>query len=237
MESTGSTAAQGGPAAPQPKPNLGPGRILAIVAGSLGAILGLVLLLSGLALVLVHSGREADGYYTTGTERLASARHAITVEDIDFSSDAVASIPRDLLGRVRVRAQREDGGEVFVGIGPEREVDAYLRGVGHDKVDDLDPPKYLASPGGRPSGKPAAEQFWTASAEGRGRRAAEWEIEGGRWTVVAMNADGSRRVTVDADVAAKPGWFQGAGIGLAVGGLLLMAGSIVLIVVAVRRKA
>ena len=52
-----------------------------------------------------------------------------------------------------------------------------------------------------------------------------------------MNADGARRVVLEADVAAKVGWFLGVGIGLLVAGLLLMAGGIVLIVVVARRSS
>jgi hypothetical protein len=52
-----------------------------------------------------------------------------------------------------------------------------------------------------------------------------------------MNADGVRRVVLDADVAAKVGWFLGVGIGLLAAGLLLVAGGVVLIVVAVRRSS
>jgi uncharacterized membrane protein len=52
-----------------------------------------------------------------------------------------------------------------------------------------------------------------------------------------MNADGGRRVVLDADVAAKVGWFLGVGIGLLAVRLLLVAGGVVLIVVAARRSA
>ena len=214
------------------------GRVVAVVFGSLGALLGLALLLAGLALVLAHAfARDDDGYYTSDSERLATAAYAITVEDIDLGSDPVDFVPKDVLGRVRIRAERPGGGPVFVGIGPEREVNAYLRGVAHAEVDDFDPPRYLTSRGGAPRRPPSAEQFWVASAQGPGRQAVSWEVEGGRWSVVAMNADGARRVVLDADVAAKVGWFLGVGIGLLAAGLLLVAGGIVLIVVAARRSS
>jgi hypothetical protein len=210
------------------------------VLGSLGALIGLALLLAGLALVLAQAfGRDDDGYYTSDTKRLETPTYALTVEDVDLGSDPVDFVPKDVLGRVRIRAERPDGGAVFVGIGPEREVDAYLRGVGHAEVEDLsdDPPRYLTRQGGAPRSPPSGEQFWVASSEGPGRQAVSWEVEGGRWSVVAMNADGARRVVLEADVAAKVGWLLGVGIGLLAAGLLLMAGGIVLIVVATRRSS
>src|ERR671923_296551 len=166
------------PAAPPPsgdKPGWNAGRVVAVVFGSLAALIGCALLLGGLAL----------------------------------------------------------------GIAPERAVDTYLRGVGHAEVEDFSDgsPRYLPSPGGAPSRPPSAERFWVASAEGPGQQAVSWDVEGGRWSVVAMNADGARRVVLDADVAAKVGWFLGVGIGLLAAGLLLVAGGIVLIVVAARRSS
>jgi uncharacterized membrane protein len=214
--------------------------VVAVVLGSIGALIGLALLLAGLALVLAQAfARDDDGYYTSDTKRLATPTYALTVEDIDLGSDPVDFVPKDVLGRVRIRAERPGGGAVFVGIGPEQEVDAYLRGVGHAEVEDLsdDPPRYLTRRGGAPRSPPSAEQFWVASSEGPGRQAVSWEVEGGRWSVVAMNADGARRVVLEADVAAKVGWLLGVGIGLLVAGLLLMAGGIVLIVVAARRSS
>jgi hypothetical protein len=213
---------------------------VAVVFGSLAALFGLALLLAGLALVLAQAfGRDDDGYYTSDTERLSTPTYALTVEDVDLGSDPVDVVPKDVLGRVRIRAERPGGAAVFVGIGPEQEVDAYLRGVGHAEVEDLsdDPPRYLTRQGGAPRRPPSAEPFWVASSEGPGRQAVSWEVEGGRWSVLAMNADGARRVVLDADVAAKVGWFLGVGIGLLAVGLLLVAGGIVLIVGAARRSS
>lgn len=232
-------------ARPEPTPPAGAGktgwttgRVLAVVFGSLAALLGLALLLGGAALIGAHaSARDSDGYYTTGTERLATATYALTVEDLDLGSDAADVVPKDILGTIRIRAERPGGRPVFVGIGPGRDVDAYLRGVAHAEVDDLNPPSYLVSRGGAPGGPPSAERFWVASTEGSGRQAVSWDVEGGDWAIVAMNADGTRRVVVEADVGAKVGWLLGVGIGLVIVGLLLLAGGVVLIVVAGRRAS
>ena len=95
--------------------------MVAVVFGSLGALIGLALLLAGLALVLAQAlARDDDGYYTSDTKRLATPTYALTVEDIDLGSDPVDFVPKDVLGRVRIRAERLGGGAVFIGIGPER---------------------------------------------------------------------------------------------------------------------
>jgi hypothetical protein len=214
------------------------GRVVVLVLGSIAALLGVALVLGGVALILAHaSGRDSDGYYTTGTERLATGTYALTAEDIDLGSQAADAVPEDVLGRIRIRAERPGGRPVFVGIGPEREVDAYIRGVAHAEVDDLDPPRYRTTQGGAPRRPPSDERFWVASTQGAGRQAVSWEVEGGQWTIVAMNADGARRVVVDADVGAKVGWFLGVGIGLLVVGLLILAGGVALIIVAARRAS
>jgi hypothetical protein len=212
--------------------------VAAVVLGSVASLIGVALLLGGLALILAHAfARDSDGYYTTGTERLATGTYALTAEDIDLGSRTADVVPKDVLGRIRIRAERPGGRAVFVGIGPEREVDAYLRGVAHAEVEDLDPPRYRTSRGGAPRRPPSGERFWVASTEGSGRQAVTWEVEGGHWTIVAMNADGARRLVVDADVGAKVGWFLGVGIGLLVVGLLILAGGVVLIIAAGRRAS
>jgi hypothetical protein len=214
------------------------GRVVVLVLGSIAALLGVALVLGGVALILAHaSGRDSDGYYTTGTERLATGTHALTAEDIDLGSWGADAVPKDVLGHVRVRAERPGGRPVFVGIGPQGEVDAYLRGVAHAEVTDLNPPRYRISAGGAPRRPPSAERFWVASTAGSGRQAVTWKVEGGNWAIVAMNADGARPVVIDADVGAKVGWVLGVGIGLLVLGLLILAGGVVLIVTMARRAS
>jgi hypothetical protein len=212
------------------------GRVAVLLSGSVVSVIGVCLVLGGLALGLAHGfARDSDGYYTTGTERLETRTYALTVEDVDLGNETADLIPEDALGRVRVRAERPGGQPVFVGIGRERDVDAYLRGVGHAEIDDVDPPKYVTRSGGAPRRPPTAERFWVASAAGAGRQTVDWDVEGGQWSVVTMNADGDRRVVVDADVGARVGWDLWAGIGLFVVGLVLVAGGGLMIAAAARR--
>ena len=116
-----------------------------------------------------------------------------------------------MLGRVRIRAERPGGRPVFVGIGPERDVDAYLRGVARARSKISTRPGTGSAGAARPRRPPSAERFWVASAEGSGRQAVSWEVEGGNWSIVAMNADGCEGVVLEADVGAKVGWFSALG--------------------------
>ena len=233
---TTSTSPVATPPVQSPAPAWSAGRVVSLVSGAIAGFVGIALLLAGLALVLTHAfARDADGYYTSDTARLSTGAYALTLRDLDFGTEAADAVPKAVLGRVRIGVESPDGGPVFVGIARERHVDAYLRGVAHAQVDDLGPARYLSRQGGPPARRPGAERIWVASAEGTGRRELSWEVDGGRWAVVAMNADGARRVTVDADVAGKPGWLLAVGIGLTAGGMLLLAAGVTAIALAARR--
>jgi hypothetical protein len=124
---------------------------------------------------------------------------------------------------------------VFIGIGPEDDVDRYLRGAAHAEVEELgDLQRLQVTQGAAPRGRPAAQRFWVASAAGPGRQTATWEVEGGRWAIVVMRADGARPVVVDADLAAKVGWFVWVGIGLAAAGALILIVAVVIIAAVAR---
>ena len=72
---------------------------------------------------------------------------AITTEDIDLGADEVDWAPDGILGNVRVQVEGDK--PVFVGIGPDADVDRYLRGVAHDELVDFDgdDPELRPAPG------------------------------------------------------------------------------------------
>ena len=84
---------------------------------------------------------------------------------------------------------------------------------------------------------PARAGIWAAQAAGPGTQTLTWPARGGGWTVVAMDADGSRpvavRITVDASLPSLP-WIAAA---LLVGGLLTLAAGLALIAVPARHAA
>jgi hypothetical protein len=208
------------------------GRVVGMVFSSIGALVGLALLLGGLALVGAHAfARDDDGYYTADREHLHSAAFAIATDDLDLDFGAGGWTPGDVLGTVRVRAESAGGDPIFLGIAPTSDVDRYLSGVGHSQLTDFahGDPTYDVQPGRAPQGRPAAQHFWVAKTEGGGDQTVSWDVESGNWSAVVMNADGARGVSVDADAGVKIGWLLWVGLGLAIVGALLTAACVILV--------
>jgi hypothetical protein len=86
-----------------------------------------------------------------------------------------------------------------------------------------------------PQAPPTEESFWAASASGVGTQTLTWKVRDGDWSVVLMNADGSRGVGADVDLGAKLSFLLWVAIGLLIGGVLVVGGSTALIVLAARR--
>ncbi len=148
------------------------------------------------------------------------------------------------LGKVRIRAEGASAKSLFIGIGPEPAVAGYLgRGylgrVAHADVEDIeiDPFRvtYRQVAGAAPGRPPTAQNFWAASASGPGSQTVTWKVRDGDWSVVLMNADGSRGVAADVDLGAKLSFLLWVAIGVLVGGVLLLGGGVALIVLAARR--
>jgi hypothetical protein len=216
-------------------------RIAAIVAAGATAVLSLGFLGTGAALLWADGEGDRDGYITTDTERFSSGGHALATENLDMALDGPESMLDDgALGKLRVRAESNDGKPVFVGIARTSDVEDYLRGSAHDVVTDVeyDPfdADYDARSGDREPAAPARQDIWAASAHGSGERALTWEVDDGDWSVVVMNEDGSRGVDAGVSAGVRIGWLNEAGyVSLATGGLLLLiAGG--LLTLGVRRQ-
>ena len=129
---------------------------------------------------------------------------------------------------------------LFIGIGPEAAVAKYLGSVAHASVEDVDfdpfRVKYRPIAGGEPQGPPTEQSFWAASASGVGTQTVTWKVREGDWSVVVMNADGSRGIVADIDLGAKLSFLLWVAIGSLVGGLLVVGGSTALILLAARTR-
>ena len=231
---------------PTPPPPAGTnwtaGRIVLVVLGSILALLAAALMVAGGALLWAdRTQRDDDGFLTTPTERFESESFAITSDSIDlFEADSSGDwvLSEGVLGSVRITGEGADGNDIFIGIAGTEDVDAYLDGVEHDEVRDLefDPfsVDYRRFPGSEPPGPPGEETFWAASASGAGTQRATWEAESGNWTIVVMNSDASLGVAADVSAGAEANFLLWLAIGLLIAGALLLAGGVVLIVVGAR---
>ena len=215
------------------------GRIVLTVIGALLIVFALVLGAAGGVITWAYATqRDADGFFTSDSEHLETLTYAITSEKIDLGArPGVGNRDFDLgdLATVRLGVESASGKPVFVGIGPSRAVDRYLRGVAHAEVTDidLDPFRatYRVNSGSAPSAAPGDQTFWRASAEGVGRQRIRWDLESGDWTVVVMNANASRGVGVDVEAGVKVDWLLPLGLGL-LGGFLVIGilGTVLLVV-------
>lgn len=219
-----------------PRPPLGAGRIVAVVIGSLLTLVALGVLAVGAAVAYAGHSRDAAGFVTSGPAPVASDAYAVVVPrvgvDLRGPDQAYA---RDLLGTVRIRATADAPDRaVFLGLARTADVDAYLRGVGHDEIRDIDvdPVRvhYTDRAGGAPTSPPGEQTFWERSSAGTGTRTIEWQVSGGDWTVVVMNADGTAGVRADVDLGGTLPVLRGATIGLFVAGGVLLVGGVLLIV-------
>jgi len=233
------TAQAVSPLPPSPTPHrapIGGGRITLVVVGSIAALLGLVLVVVGG--FLASMGRWGDDrYLETGPGRFTTDTYAVSVPgvDIDVAGPEVAFV-RDLLGAVRVQARGNDAEvPVFIGIGPSEDVAAYLSGVGHAEVADLEMQPfevdYRTVDGGAPAGPPAEQGFWAASDSGPGARTLDWDVTPGDWTVVVMNADGSAGVDADLILGGSLPVVGWVGAGVVAAGLVMLLVGVALVVV------
>jgi hypothetical protein len=205
--------------------SFGTQRVLLIVFGSIALLLAVALLAVGGVAVWAFGERDDSGYVTSDPHGFATDGHALATENLE-----VSDVPGWVTDRATLRIEATSTEPVFVGVGPTSEVERYLAGVPHSEITDVasDPfsVDYRHVGGGREPGVPASQDFWRVQASGAGTQTISWPLEKGDWSAVAMNADGSRNVTLDASFGAKVSALGWVAFGfLAAGGLVLLTGA------------
>ncbi|WP_422386476.1 DUF4389 domain-containing protein [Cryobacterium ruanii] len=206
----------------------------------LGTVLGLVgagMLTGGTALAVVTAAQQDDGYFTSQAETFAVDSYAITSPNFDVGSDF--KVPTGVgfdIATLRLQATAVDSGrDVFIGIAPQSDVDAYLADVNHSELRDVQTTPfrvdYLNVPGNQTPGAPVDEGFWTQSASGSGTQEIIWKPAAGDWSVVVMNADASPGVAVDLAAGVHTDLLGPIAVGLLVGGGILFLIGVFLVVV------
>jgi hypothetical protein len=212
-------------------------RVIGMVFASIGGLIGLALLLGGIAVLAAYAFGRDDGYFNSDRKPLRSATYAITTENIDLGANEFDWAPDKILGNVRIQVQADR--PVFVGIGSDAKVDRYLGNVVHDELVDFHGghSEFDLHQGGAPRTPPGKQNFWVAQTQGSGEQAVTWDAEFGRWTAVVMNANGARGIDVEADAGIKLSWAIWAGLGMFVVGLLMSVGAVVVILLLGRRAS
>jgi hypothetical protein len=209
-------------------------KVASIVSGGVLALVALGLLVAGGALLWADGQKDDQGYLKTRSERFATSTYALATDNLDISSgDPDWLVSSDRYGKVRLEARSRAGKPVFVGIARTADVTRYLGATAHASVTDVDYSPFHASyrehgGDGHPA-LPADQDFWAAYAHGSGTQTVAWDLEDGDWSIVVMNADGSRGIDTNISAGAKIP-FLGVLGWVALGGalvLLIIAGTLV----------
>jgi hypothetical protein len=202
-------------------PNPSPGRLATIITGGAIASLATVVLTAGAALHWVEDRKDADGYYTTGTERFSTNTYALATENLDID-DGLPGSATDY-GKLRFKVRSDTGEPVFVGIARTTDVEAYLDRSAHATLTDVDVDPFRAdyrTTGGltRPAA-PGTQPIWVSEASGAGTQTLTWDVTDGDWSVVVMNADGSAGVATDVSAGADVPIVDDLATGFTIGGI------------------
>jgi hypothetical protein len=221
---------------PPPARKSDAGRVVAIVAGVLIALVSLGLLTAGgVGLWADTTQRDADGWLSSPWHRFETPTRALTAEGVKLGRPG-DSLPD--FGSIRVRARSADGRPVFIGIAPEARVDAYLDNVAHTEITEIHRHGFEGRMrSGENSFKNPASTSWTASATGSGTQTVRWNPQSGRWALVVMNADGRAGIDVQLQAGARADWLIVLALALLAGGMLFGIGAAVLIGYGVRGTA
>ena len=218
-------------------------RVLLVIIGGLAGLAGLYCAGSGF---VTYRAVDADGFITSDRATIVSPSLAITTQAAEIETESRNLSSGSAL--IRVRASREDGGPVFVGIGRADLVQAYLLGTRYEALTDiqfspfefnariipgrstddlLDPPE-------------SRTDIWASSSAGTGLQETSYSVikdETGRvidHIVVIMNADPSPGVAVEAEYAVKYPRVRGTGIAFMIIGTLVFLVGTLFVVVGVR---
>ena len=106
----------------------------------------------------------------------------------------------------------------------------YLAGMPVERVTALDVDPWVLSarirPGSARQGAPARQRFWAAAAGGATHASVDWRMRDGEYSLVVMNADGTRGVRASGRLAVTmPRLAPFSVVGVAIG-LALLAGGI-----------
>jgi len=240
----GESPQQAGPSgggSPARRPGWTAARVISVVVGAVMVLCSLGLLSAGGTTLSGQTAKGPGGYLDLGTRTYTTPGYAVASNELELQSATGGwDLASAMFGTVRLRVTPAHGtAPVFIGIAPAAAASRYLAGVSYSTVTGtiVNAPAYVGHGGGAPAVPPGRAGIWAAHAAGPGTQVLTWPVKSGRWTVIAMNASGSRpvsvRVTGSATLPALP-WIAA---GLLAGGILVAVAGVVLIAVPIRRAS
>jgi hypothetical protein len=176
------------------------GRVLAILVGLVLAVVGFLTMVSAGLALCARGLRQHDRHRQ---DRLRHADRGIAADVGGLGGDATDPAWGDGDSvELRLRAAAGGDKDLFAGVGPTKEVEAYLDTVPWDELDSLSSGRFSSSVDDvgytrqgcrgdpRELAPPTEQTFWSDSTTGPDV-ALDWKLESGDHTVVLMNADGS----------------------------------------------
>jgi len=215
------------------------GKAVAIIFGGLFILVGVSVLFAGGALMgvtgILDQGEGFIGVdnidIETNTQLLVAKELDIIVDDFEGPPIWIWEPDIGDFVSIKIKADSNDGKNVFIGIVEEQEGNENLGNVEYDQISDFNlddgrhPQPYLEyryHPGNQLSITPIELDMWVSEVHGSGEQTLTWSPEVGRYWLVIMNEDGSPNVDVDVGFSVKIPILGSIGKGLFIGGLLVL---------------
>ena len=226
-----------GPSSPGAPPSpAGPngwtaGRIIALVAGSVLALITLGVFGSGATLLWADQTQRVSGYLPVHSGTYSTSGYALASDQIVLHGGWEFLEP--LVGQARIQVTSTDPAKpVFVAVGPAGQISSFLAGTRYTTITDSG--GTTSHYGSRVPGSPGAAGIWTLQVSGAGTQTLRWTPDTGTWIIMAMNHDGSAGLAIRAKIAiAAPMLFR-VSVELLVSGALLGVLAAALIAVPIR---
>ena len=217
------------------------GRIVLLIFGILFILGAILAMLAGGGVIWASQyHKDSEGFHVTSPMQVKSVSYAVTSDTIEIDRGASEALNWLGMDKVKVVAENDDPDQpVFVGIADSRDVYAYLSGVKHDEITSVEVFNsrfdYRRQPGNTQPETPGPQDFWLEEAEGTGAQEIAFDLAEGEYTIVAMNADASEGIEMEAVFGIKSsGVIVLVGVVFLVIAVMLLAGGIIMVVFGAR---
>ncbi len=211
------------------------GRILSVVTGTVFVLISLALITGGG--YLASEAASDGGWLALGHGDFQTDTYAVVTEPNDWSAQTYVL---ENVKKVRIRVTSSDATTpIFVGMAAPDVVQRYLSDVKYATVHGGSNyhVSYAQHDGHAPAVPPAQAVPWTIQTTGTGTQTLEFKAQErpGDQVLVVMNADGSPSVSGKAESAATQPFVPWIAGGLLAIGIVIAVGSVLLIVMPIRR--